>query len=223
MEVDPVQAAGRSEHHGASYYFCSVHCLRTFEATPAKFVDDAAITTEHHCCGGAHEGESGGASAGQPASAARYFCPMCPGVESDRPGDCPKCGMALERNPAWQPATKTIYTCPMHPEIEQDHPGDCPKCGMALEPKMVSAGAEEEDSELRDMTRRFWIGAALALPVFLLAMAHLLPNAPHWVMGEVVALDAVRALDAGRGLGRLAILCARRAVVAHTGISTCSR
>jgi P-type Cu+ transporter len=64
----------------------------------------------------------------------------------------------------------------MHPEVEQDHPGDCPKCGMALEPK--SAGADTNDAEaagLREMTRRFWIGAALTLPVFVLAMAHLVP------------------------------------------------
>ena len=114
---------------------------------------------------------------------------MCPGVESDKPGDCPKCGMALERNPAWvAPAEgKTIYTCPMHPEVQQDHPGDCPKCGMALEPQTVTADtSEEENTELTDMTRRFWIGGALALPVFLLAMAHLIPALRHesWVMGD---------------------------------------
>jgi P-type Cu+ transporter len=123
-----------------------------------------------------------------PSAAAKYFCPMCPGVESDEPGDCPKCGMALERNPAWQPAAKTIYTCPMHPEIEQDHPGDCPKCGMALESKTVrAADTEEDNAELRDMTRRFWIGAALTLPVFVVAMAHLVPAWSHaeWVTGEV--------------------------------------
>ena len=109
---------------------------------------------------------------------------MCPGVESDEPGDCPKCGMALERNPAWKPVAKTIFTCPMHPEIEQDHPGDCPKCGMALEAKTATA-EPEDDGELRDMTRRFWIGAGLTLPVFLLAMGHIVPGAPHWVMGGV--------------------------------------
>ncbi len=124
----------------------------------------------------------------KPAAAAKYFCPMCAGVESDEPGDCPKCGMALERNPAWQPATKTIFTCPMHPEIEQDHPGNCPKCGMALEPKAVTADETEEGSaELRDMTRRLWVGGALTLPVFLVAMAHLVPTWSHaeWVTGEV--------------------------------------
>ena len=74
------------------------------------------------------------------------------------------------------------YTCPMHPEIEQDEPGSCPICGMALELKVVRAELEE-DGELRDMTRRLWTGAALSLPVFLLAMSHDLPDAPHWVMG----------------------------------------
>jgi Cu+-exporting ATPase len=123
----------------------------------------------------------------KPGSAAKYFCPMCPGVESDKPGDCPKCGMALERNPAWVAPTagKVIYTCPMHPEVQQDHPGNCPKCGMALEPKTVSA-VEEENPELTDMTRRFWLGGVLAVPVFLLAMAHMIPPLRHesWVMGD---------------------------------------
>ena len=115
---------------------------------------------------------------------AKYFCPMCDGVESDRPGSCPKCGMALERNPTFREPAKTIYTCPMHPQIEQDHPGNCPICGMTLEPKNIVAGGEEENAELQDMTRRFWIGLALALPVFVLAMAHLLPHAPEWVASD---------------------------------------
>lgn len=75
--------------------------------------------------------------------------------------------------PDRRPLTPTTYTCPMHPEIEQDHPGICPKCGMALEPKTITAG-EEDDSELRDMTRRFWITAVLSVPVLLLAMLPML-------------------------------------------------
>lgn len=62
----------------------------------------------------------------------------------------------------------TLYTCPMHPEIQQDHPGDCPKCGMALEPMAGEVKAKNE--ELINMSRRFWISAVLALPVFILAM-----------------------------------------------------
>jgi Cu+-exporting ATPase len=78
-----------------------------------------------------------------------------------------------------------IYTCPMHPQIEQDHPGNCPICGMTLEPKNIVPESEQENAELRDMTRRFWIGAALSVPVFILAMWHMLPSAPHWVQGDI--------------------------------------
>ena len=87
--------------------------------------------------------------------------------------------------PDQHPAGKVIYTCPMHPEVQQDHPGNCPKCGMTLELKTASA-AEEDNHELNDMTRRLGIGGALALPVFLLAMAHLIPSLGHenWVMGD---------------------------------------
>lgn len=60
------------------------------------------------------------------------------------------------------------YTCPMHPEIIQDEPGDCPVCGMALEP--MAAVAEEENAELTDMSRRFWISTVLAVPVLVSAM-----------------------------------------------------
>ncbi len=81
-----------------------------------------------------------------------------------------------------------VYTCPMHPEVQQDHPGACPKCGMALEPKTQTAAANgDENIELGDMTKRFWIGAALAFPVFGLAMAHLIPalGRQPWVSGNV--------------------------------------
>src|SRR3954454_16684505 len=82
------------------------------------------------------------------------------------------------------PIAGAVYTCPMHPEVERDGPGDCPICGMALEPKTIGAGTVEDNSELTDMTRRLWIGAALTLPVFVLAMAHLFPNAPPWLFGD---------------------------------------
>jgi Cu+-exporting ATPase len=63
----------------------------------------------------------------------------------------------------------TIYTCPMHPEVRQVGPGHCPKCGMALEPELPGA-EDEDDGELRALTRRFWICLALTVPVFALAM-----------------------------------------------------
>ena len=85
-------------------------------------------------------------------------------------------------------AAKTIYTCPMHPEIEQDHPGDCPKCGMALEPKGAVAGSEgdEENSELADMTWRFWVAAPLGVIVMILAMGGMIPG------GEILLGDISR-------------------------------
>ena len=71
-------------------------------------------------------------------------------------------------------AADIIYTCPMHPQIRQSGPGNCPICGMALEP--VTAAAEAGPSpELRDMSRRFWIGLVLTLPVFVLEMAGHMP------------------------------------------------
>jgi Cu+-exporting ATPase len=99
----------------------------------------------------------------------------------------------LGRNPAHS-AIQTLqsaieYTCPMDPEIAQSGPGICPKCGMALEPKTFSLDAPADDSELRDMKRRFCRGAALTLPVFALAMSEMLPGQPaHHAWGwRVVA------------------------------------
>ena len=195
MQVTPESAAGSAAYRGTTYYFCSTHCRRKFEADPTAFVraeDSLSVGQAESCCppgsehGYAHSHHQHSASETASAAAKRkparkYFCPMCAGVESDEPGTCPKCGMALERNPTWKPAATTIYTCPMHLEIEQDHPGNCPKCGMALELKTIAAGSGDENAELRDMTRRFWIGAALTLPVFLVAMGHLLPGAPAWL------------------------------------------
>lgn len=128
-------------------------------------------SNEHHCC--CH---CGGEAEARPVSHAKYICPMCAGVESDRPGACPKCGMALERNPAWRGEGKTIYTCPMHPEIKQDHPGNCPKCGMALEPVKGEVLEENDDGELREMKCRLFLALPLALPVLLLAMGAHIPG-----------------------------------------------
>lgn len=99
---------------------------------------------------------------------------MCSGVESDKPGACPKCGMALERNPTWKADTRTLYTCPMHPDIERDGPGVCPICGMALESKSMSE-AETDDGGEVEMQGKLWLAGAFALPVLLLAMGEMLP------------------------------------------------
>jgi len=69
-----------------------------------------------------------------------------------------------------------IYTCPMHPEIEQDQPGNCLKCGMTLEPKTIGAGDEEEQKELRSLSRKFWSALVLTIPVLLIAMGDAIPG-----------------------------------------------
>ena len=104
----------------------------------------------------------------QSSEALEYTCPMHPEVVSKEPGSCPKCGMALGLvNPVLQSSEALEYTCPMHPEVVSKEPGSCPKCGMALEPRN---GPVEDNTELDDMTRRFWFSTALALPVFVMAM-----------------------------------------------------
>ncbi len=84
------------------------------------------------------------------------------------------------KQPAAAVPEGTIYTCPMHPEIRQIGPGACPICGMALEPEIATADSGP-NPELIDMTRRFWIGLALALPVFVLEMGAHIFGAHGWI------------------------------------------
>lgn len=101
---------------------------------------------------------------------------MHPEVRQLEPGNCPKCGMALEPVVLRQ-AVKTVeYTCPMHPRIVRSGPGTCPICGMALE--LREATGEETNPELLDMTRRFRIALSLTLPTLLLMVSSLVPGDP---------------------------------------------
>jgi len=163
MRVDPESAAGSFEFEGQTYYFCAKHCLHKFTQNPKQFLQPAPTPIGI-----------------QPVSITRakdktpFTCPMHPEVENTGPGSCPKCGMALE--PAiYTPQSQSKYTCPMHPEIVSDQPGSCPICGMALEPTTVAL-TDEENPELIDMRRRFWVSVTLAVPVFLLGMSDLLPG-----------------------------------------------
>ncbi|HEX6590635.1 MAG TPA: heavy metal translocating P-type ATPase [Moraxellaceae bacterium] len=118
MNVDR-SSPHHTSHQGQEYYFCSMHCLHKFTATPERYLQ--------------------------------------------------------KEKPAAAPVPEgTLYTCPMHPEIVQEGPGDCPKCGMALEPMAVTA--EHDDTELRAMTRRFWISVLFSVPLLLLTMTEMLPG-----------------------------------------------
>ena len=159
MTIDPERAAGSFDYQGQRYYFCNPRCLEKFRADPEKYLGTR---------------DPGGMPPVAPAPAGTtYFCPMDPDVRSDKPGACPKCGMALEPDLSTVHSTRVEYTCPMHPQIVRDEPGFCPICGMTLEPRTVMAG-EPPNPELADMTRRFWIGTALSLPVVALAMADMI-------------------------------------------------
>ena len=153
-----------SEHHfvykDIDYYFCCSGCQQKFAAGPDSYLKPAGPATSLADAGD------------QP-----YICPMCPGVRQQGPGACPGCGMALEPEAVQAPLTRTEYTCPMHPEVIQDAPGNCPKCGMALEPRTITV--EEKNAELLDMTRRFWVSAVLAIPVFIIAMT--VDMFPQWL------------------------------------------
>ncbi|MDZ4260861.1 MAG: heavy metal translocating P-type ATPase [Pseudomonadota bacterium] len=164
-------SAHQTVYEGKHYHFCSDGCLNKFKVAPQHYLQAA---TDSDLAGA--EGHSHGHVSAQTneekgvVAPALYTCPMHPEIQQQGPGSCPKCGMALEPMSVAPAVTKTEYTCPMHPEIVQDHPGNCPKCGMALEPRTVTAAAEEDNAELNDMTRRFWISAVLSIPVFISAM-----------------------------------------------------
>jgi Cu+-exporting ATPase len=96
-----------------------------------------------------------------------YFCSA--GCRTKFAADPAKYLDPSKREAAKPVPAGTIYTCPMHPEIRQEGPGSCPICGMALEPEMPSADTGP-NPELADMTRRFWIGVALSVPVVVLEM-----------------------------------------------------
>jgi Cu+-exporting ATPase len=167
MAIDPIcgmtvdeATARKAERDGQPFYFCSEHCRQKFLTSG----NSPAPKEQVH----GHKHEAVGPKPA--AKAGKYVCPMHPEIESDKPGNCPKCGMALELARPVASQQKVIYTCPMHPEVEQDHPGACPKCGMALEPKSFQPNVEEDDSELRDMSRRFWVAVVLSVPLLLLTM-----------------------------------------------------
>jgi Cu+-exporting ATPase len=180
MMVDPATARGGSaEHAGKSYYFCNPRCAERFRAEPAKYLSPDYKPAGMHGMGMVAIGGIKPAPAAPPGppppaktapSAIRYICPMDPEVSETKPGACPICGMALEPEMPLVPQVRTEYTCPMHPEIVRPEPGACPICGMALEPRTVTP-EPERDPELDSMTRRFWIGLVLTVPLLAISMA----------------------------------------------------
>jgi P-type Cu+ transporter len=159
MDVDPGHAAGEVAHGGQKYYFCSAACVAKFKADSNKYLRPQKNVPS------------------SPGSKnVEYTCPMDPEVRQIGPGACPKCGMALEPVNIAVPATRTEWTCPMHPEIVRSEPGSCPICGMALEPRTIAV--DEDNPELRTMTRRFRASVALTSPILALMLSEMMSGKP---------------------------------------------
>ena len=175
MAIDPIcgmtvseDSEIRAERDGETFYFCCEHCRQQF-LNPVSISapgQPQLVMIRPSCCHG-----DGAPSVDPTKIKSAYYCPMCEGVESDEPSECPKCGMALESTQGPKLDRNTIYTCPMHPEVIQDQSGDCPVCGMALEPQWANEPRDETDPELQMLTHRFWVSVALCTPLLLLAMA----------------------------------------------------
>jgi Cu+-exporting ATPase len=163
MEVDPSKAVARLAYQGVTFYFCSQSCAAKFRVAPGKYAQD-------------NPNASASRVQAKTAPQGEYTCPMHPEIKQAGPGNCPKCGMTLERSTAPAPAKNTEYTCPMHPQIVRDAPGSCPICGMALEAREVTTG--DANPELADMTRRLWISIALAAPMLALMVSGFVPSMP---------------------------------------------
>ena len=185
MNVDPSKAAAKVEHAGNTYYFCAPGCAKRFQQGPGKYLGSS---------------EKGGApgllSLQMPAQSSRTAIATAHAPHSaDHSAHHPLAShcdrevtVASSSTAPIEPssAAQARYTCPMHPQIVQIGPGSCPICGMALEPIDVFAQVDS-DPEYDSMRRRFWVSAALSLPVLLLSMfgeSLRLPLAPamrNWI------------------------------------------
>jgi P-type Cu+ transporter len=201
MTVDPGRAAAQSVYDSKTFYFCCQNCATKFAASPEKYLGAANATATHTApvqLTGIKSAQPNTTTASQNTSAKKpfapdYICPMDPEVHKDRPGACPKCGMALEPAIPTQPFTRIEYTCPMHPQIVRPGPGSCPICGMALELRDVVAD-QEENPELADMTRRLWVSVALTFPILGLAMSDIIPGQPLQNILSPRAIDWIELL-----------------------------
>ena len=179
MKVDPAKAGATVEHAGRNYHFCCPHCAAKFKADPQKYLQPA---TDPVC--GMKVDPATAAAEVEHAGKTYYFCSKgCAQKFGADPSHYVSSGTPPEPHahaghavPAPSPNSK--YTCPMHPEVVQDGPGSCPKCGMPLVP-MTPSATQEDDHELRDMRRRFWVSALLSAPLVVIAMLPML-GGPDW-------------------------------------------
>ncbi len=162
MTVDPRNAAGFYEYKGKTYFFCSIGCREKFKADP-EFLNREPATPI-----GIQSNPKE-----QPVASEIVSEPRAVATGSSNPANI---GLRPDPVATARGSDTLTYTCPMHPEIVRDGPGSCPICGMALEPRVATG--EEENAELIEMKRRFWLSVALTLPLLLLAMSEFIPGDP---------------------------------------------
>jgi Cu+-exporting ATPase len=197
MKVNPAVANYVCDHGGKRYCFCCGACLERFKLAPNSYLNvplPAATPLPMKGSGLVTIGSPKAPAIPPPAKTSQsesisYVCPMCAEVRRTTPGACPSCGMALEADVPVA-STRTEYTCPMHPELVRPEPGSCPICGMALEPRAVTA-AKDDNPELLDMTRRFWISLALTAPLVLIDMYQMMRISGVQAMGQTGLLFRV--------------------------------
>ena len=184
MTVDPNAGKPSCEYNGHVYHFCNPGCRVKFLAAPEDYIE----ATDPVC--GKTVARATARHVAKHAGQRFYFYSARYQEEFEADPDA-----YVEDLPAPEPMPKgTRYFCPMCPEIVSDGPSDCPSCGMALEPMGVPVGDQGPNPELVDFTRRFRIGAALTVPVLLLAMGPMLGLPVRRWIGEGIAAWAELAL-----------------------------
>jgi Cu+-exporting ATPase len=143
MQVDERTAVHRIEIEGRHFYFCSTGCKKQFDANPSSYLNKLPPVGDIKQSEHAH-----------------------PDAQATRKSSV---GVHGKPGAAGEAPAQASYTCPMHPEIVRNAPGDCPLCGMALVP--IAGTGETDDSELRDLKWRLWVGVALSIPLVVLAMS----------------------------------------------------
>ena len=204
MTVDRDRPAATWDYHGERYYFCNPSCLTRFKADPESF-----LTPVPRPWGVRVRGRSNRRPPARSTSAR-----WTPRFARASPARARSAEWRSNRTWPRRPSSGSNTRARCIPRSFAIEPGACPICGMALEPRTVSSLDDGPNPELTDMTRRFWIAALLGLPVFLLAMGDMVlgMGLGGRIDPRADELDRPGLLDAGRALGRLAVLRARLGV-----------